>query len=60
MSGDDDKTGINKGDTADAGFGDVNDDKLLKISKEWPRRNLVPCSEEDNQSLKWARTCELA
>jgi len=39
---------------------DIDDEELVSIAKERQQRNLVPCTEEDKQGLKWARTAEWA
>lgn len=36
----------------------INEEELVTISKERQKRNLVACTEEDRQALKWARTAE--
>lgn len=38
----------------------IDEEELIPISKERQKRNLVPCTEEDQQGLKWARTAEWA
>lgn len=44
----------------DAACEDVDDEELVSIAKERRKRNLLPCTEEDKQGLKWARTAEWA
>lgn len=36
----------------------INEEELVNLSKERHKRNLVACTEEDRQALKWARTAE--
>ena len=57
---DDDQPGKEKDMDDEDGDVGLEDDDLVKISKERQKRNLVSCEEEDNQGLKWARTAEWA